>query len=76
MRAHRLDPVGDDWSQLMRRAPAKSRKYLKDAALIAMDDRIAAEILLRFYEDLALRGQAEPLPDLSGATSGTRCATG
>ena len=51
----------------MRRAPAKSRKYLKDAALIAMDDRIAAEILLRFYEDLALRGQAEPLPDLSGA---------
>ncbi len=32
-----------------------------------MDDRIAAEILLRFYEDLALRGQAEPLPDLSGA---------
>ena len=67
MRAHRLDPVGDDWSQLIRRAPVKSRKYLKDAALIAMDDRIAAEILLRFYEDLALRGQAEPLPDLSGA---------
>ena len=66
MRAHRLDPVGDDWSQLMRRAPAKSRKHLKDAALIAMDNRIAAEILLRFYEDLALRGQAEPLPDLSG----------
>lgn len=32
-----------------------------------MDDRIAAEILLRFHEDLALRGQAEPLPDLSGA---------
>ena len=51
----------------MRRAPAKSRKYLKDAALIAMDGRIAAEILLRFYEDLALRGRAEPLPDLSGA---------
>jgi hypothetical protein len=25
MRAHRRDPVGDDWSQLMRRAPAKSR---------------------------------------------------
>jgi hypothetical protein len=51
----------------MRRTPAKSRKYLKDAALIAMDDRIAAEILLRFYEDFALRGKAEPLPDLSGA---------
>jgi hypothetical protein len=52
----------------MRRAPAKSRKYLKDAALVALDARIAAEILLRFYEDLALRGQAEPLPDLSNAT--------
>lgn len=65
-RAHRRDPVGDDWSQLMRRAPVKARKYLKDAALLAMDDRIAAEILLRFYEDLVLRGQAEPLPDLSG----------
>ena len=32
-----------------------------------MDDRIAAEILLRFYEDLALHGNAEPLPDLSGS---------
>ena len=30
-----------------------------------MDDRIAAEILLRFYEDLAHHGQAEPPPDLS-----------
>jgi hypothetical protein len=29
----------------MRRAPAKSRKYFKDPALIAMDDRIATEIL-------------------------------
>jgi hypothetical protein len=67
MRAHHRDPVGSDWSELMRRAPAKSRKYLKDSALIAMDDRIAAEILLRFYEDIALRGQADPLPDLSGA---------
>jgi hypothetical protein len=32
-----------------------------------MDDRIAAEILLRFYEDLVIKGQAEPLPDLSNA---------
>jgi hypothetical protein len=64
-RARRLDPVGDDWSQLMRRAPDKSRKYLTNAALQALDDRIAAEILLRFYEDLALRGHAEPLPDVT-----------
>lgn len=67
-RAHRLDPVGDDWSQLMRRAPARSREQLKDAALVAMEYRIAAEILLRFYEALALRAKAEPLPDISGAT--------
>ena len=49
----------------MRRAPDMSRKYLTDAALQALDDRIAAEILLRFYEDLALRGHAEPLPDVT-----------
>ena len=66
-RAHNVDPVGADWSRLMRRAPARSRKYLKDAVLLALDDRVAAEILLRFYEDLALRGQARPLPDLSNA---------
>lgn len=65
LRAHHTDPVGADWGRLMRRAPAKSRKYLKDASLLAMDDRIAAEILLRFCEDLAHRGQAGQLPDLS-----------
>lgn len=68
LRAHDVDPVGADWSRLMRRAPPKSRKYFKDATLVALDARIAAEILLRFYEDLALRGQVEPLPDLSNAT--------
>jgi hypothetical protein len=62
MRAEDLDPVGDSWSQLMRRAPSKAWKELKDAALSALDYRIAAEILLLFYEDLADRGQAEPLP--------------
>ena len=66
LHAHSVDPVGNRWSELMRRAPAKSRDQLKDAALIAMDDRIAAEILLRFYDDLASRGYGEPLPDFSG----------
>jgi hypothetical protein len=32
--------------------------------LSALDYRIAAEILLLFYEDLAARGQADPLPDV------------
>jgi hypothetical protein len=63
-RARDLDPVGDSWSQLMRRAPAKAWKDLKDAALSALDYRIAAEILLLFYEDLAARDEADPLPDV------------
>ena len=62
LRAQSIDPVGGSWSNLMRRAPRDSWKHLKDAALSAMDYREAAEILLRFYEDLADRGHAEPLP--------------
>lgn len=69
-RAHRLDPVGDDWSQLMRRAPSKAWKDLMGVALSALDYRIAAEILLLFYEDLADRGQAEPLPDMADMRMG------
>jgi len=65
-RASGLDQYGAEWSQLIRRAPAKARKDFKDAALQAVDLRIAAEILLLFYEDLAGRGQAEELPDPTG----------
>lgn len=64
LRAHSLDPVGNSWSRLMRRAPSRAREELKGTALSALDYRIAAEILLLFYEDLAARGQAEPLPDM------------
>ena len=49
----------------MRRAPARARERVKDAVLQALDLRIAAEILLLFYEDLADRNQAEPLPDVA-----------
>ena len=59
LRAHRIDPAGDSWSGLIRRAPSRAWEGLKDAALSALDYRIAAEILLLFYEDLAARGQAE-----------------
>ena len=62
--AHRIDPVGDGWSHLIRRAPRKAWKGLKDAALCAMDCREAAEILLRFYTELASRTRGEPLPDI------------
>lgn len=64
LRAQTLDPVGDSWSELMRRAPSTAWKELKNAALSALDYRIAAEILLLFYEDLAERGQAEPLSEI------------
>jgi hypothetical protein len=37
---------------------------LKDAALSALDFREAAELLLCFYDDLARRGIAEPLPEI------------
>lgn len=62
--ARRVDPLGDDWSRLIRRSPASAQKGLKNAALSAMDLRVTAEILVRFYEDLAARGLAEPLPEL------------
>jgi hypothetical protein len=64
LRAHRFDPVGSDWGRLLRRAPRDSWKNLKDAALSAMDYREAAEILLRFYAELASRQGGEPLPDI------------
>lgn len=70
LRAHSIDPVGSAWSQLMRRAPQKAWKDLKDSALSALDYRIAAEILLLFYEDLVDRGQAEPLPDMADMRMG------
>lgn len=60
--AHRINPVGRAWLRLMRRAPRAKWKDLKDAALLTMDYREAAEILLCFYEDLVGRGEAEALP--------------
>jgi hypothetical protein len=66
LRAQQLDLVGDSWSQLVRRAPRRAWGELKGNALSAMDYRIAAELLLLFYQDLADEGQAEPLPDVPG----------
>jgi len=69
LRAHRLDPAGDSWSRLIRRAPSRAWEGLKDAALSAMDYRVAVEILLLFYEDLAASGLAEPLPEVPPGSS-------
>jgi hypothetical protein len=62
--AHQVDPTGDSGSQLMRRAPLKAWEHLRDAALLAMDYREAAEVLFLFYEDLVAHGEAEPLLEL------------
>lgn len=61
-RAHTLDPTGD-WSKLITRAPSRAWKSLRGDALVALDHRLAAEILLTFVEDLASRGAAEALPE-------------
>lgn len=58
-----LDPTGD-WSRLICRASERGWKTLKGNALVALNHRLAAEILLLFYEDLAHRNAAEPLPEL------------
>ena len=60
--AHSIDPLGGPWDQLLRRAPRDMWRHLKGDALSAMSLRETAEILLRFYEDLASHDAAEPLP--------------
>lgn len=60
---HRTDPLGGIWSELVRRAPRRSWRDLSGDALVAMDHRIAAEILLRCYEDLVESGSCAPLDE-------------
>lgn len=50
VRAHWLDPTGQ-WGALIRRAPAKKWATTKGDLALAMEQRLAAEILLRFYAD-------------------------
>lgn len=65
MRAHSIDPLGGSWRELTRRAPRKAWDQLRGTALIAMDMRQTAEILLLFYDDLASQNDVPPLPTLS-----------
>ena len=60
--AGRINPLGGPLDQLMRRLPRDSwRQYLKGPVRQVMDLRTTAEVLLRFYEDLADHGMAPPL---------------
>ena len=54
---------------LLRRLPRDSWQYLKGPARQAMDLRTTAEILLRFYEDLAGHGAATPLKTTPAGSS-------
>lgn len=63
--ARRADPTGD-WSQLIRRGSKDSWKTLTRDARAAHNLRIAAEILLLFYEQLVEEGQTAPLPTIDG----------
>jgi len=62
-RARRIDPLGHHWSELVRRAPQRTWDDMSGDVLVALDHRIAAEILLLCYEDLAARGTAAPLTE-------------
>jgi len=63
--AHSDDPVVG-WLPLIRHASYSAWSKLRGAPLAAMWQRVAAEVLLRAYEDLAAAGAAEPLVDLNG----------
>jgi hypothetical protein len=60
-RADNIDPLGK-WVDVVREADPGSWDDLKGEARCAVDFRIAAEILLGYYEDLVKAGRADPLP--------------
>jgi hypothetical protein len=71
-RAERRDPLKGEWSQLVARASTQSWEQLEGDALLALDLRIGAEILLLCYEDMAERDQAPPLADRPGWSASKR----
>ena len=64
--AHSRDPVGA-LLPLLRRMNCRSWDRLTGDPAHALQLRVAAEVLLRTYEELASAGQVEPLPDFSGS---------
>ncbi len=61
--ADRLDPLRD-WYELLRMCHPDMLNMLRGDALIALDYRRAAEILLRFYEDLQAHDAASPFVEI------------
>lgn len=58
--ADTIDPLSD-WSRLVRLCNFEKLEGLRGDALLAVDHRVAAEMLLLFYEDLQAKGEAPPL---------------
>ena len=58
--AHRIDPLRE-WHALVRQVRPEKWETLRGDALAAHEQRVAAEMLLQFHEDLAREGVAEPL---------------
>jgi hypothetical protein len=56
-----IDPLGR-WYHVIRQGDPEKWQELKGDALVACDRRLAAEILLQFYEDLVREQVAAPLP--------------
>jgi len=73
LRARNLDPTGD-WARLIGRAPRRSWKTLRGDALLALDHRVAAEILLQFHDDLVAARYVAPLLDLPTVVGHLHCA--
>lgn len=56
------------WTELIKRSPPRTWRELEGEPRVAMDHRVAAEILLLCHEDLATRKAIAPLPVPSGMT--------
>ena len=69
--ADSIDPLRD-WYELVRLCHPEKWEKLRGDALVALDHRIAAEILLRFYEDLAQVDAAPPLEQTPKFVCGPR----
>jgi hypothetical protein len=63
--AHSFDPLRD-WQPLVDFVHYEYLAKLRGEPLLAWEHRVAAEMLLLAYEDLARRQHAEPLPELRG----------
>jgi len=59
--AHSHDPL-KNWRELVSHIHPEHWAQLEGEGLLAIDLRVAAEMILRFLEDLAKRGEVAPLP--------------